>query len=153
MNIKRLVLSLTFALVAGTAFAQIPGYPNGCKDCVVYSYVDNAPDGATVEAATMAFEGWGFECNSGQASTHVDVWYQDYDGLYRPLKQAEWTLTTGVARPDVRDHYLPYCANVTAYSGWRLVLANPPPAGLRRMVINVWRGPLFEGHQRLYLVK
>ena len=151
--IKRFSLALGFALITSTAFAQVPGFPNGCRDCVVYSYVDDAPDGATVAAAGLTFEGWGFECNSGQGIDRVDVWFQDYEGIYHPLEQGDGALTHGIYRPDVRAHYAPYCPNVTGDSGWRLTLNNPPPTGLRRLVINVWRGPIFQTHERLYLVK
>lgn len=152
-HLKRFALALGLALITSTAFAQVPGYPSGCKDCVVYSWVDTPSDGDTVEASNLTFEGWGFECFSGQVINRVDVFYQDYDGFYRPLKQGDWTLTTGLPRQDVQDAYSGHCRNVSTYTGWRLTLNNPPPPGLRRIAINIWRGPLFETHHRLYLIK
>lgn len=149
------VAGLVFAAVSlgaqqGAGKLGIP-WPT-CPTCKVVSFVDG-PDGATVSAASMAIEGWGFECASGQAIDRVDVFFEDYDGYFHPLKQAEWTLHAGLYRPDVRDHWSAHCPNVSTNAGWRLTLSNPPPVGLRRIIVNVWRGGLFEGHGRVYLVK
>jgi hypothetical protein len=149
---KRLLLATIFAVVASTALAQVPGYPTACSMCRVFSYVDLAPDGATVSASNMQLEGWGFECVGGQAINRVDVYYQDYDGYYHPLKQADYTFNGGRYRPDVAAHYAPYCPKVSTNTGWLLTLNNPPPTGLRRVAINVWSGGLYEGHTRTYLV-
>jgi hypothetical protein len=70
-----------------------------------------------------------------------------------PLLQPGSALNYGsVDRPDVQMAYRPYCPNVPGVTGWTLTLTNPPPVGLRRVQINVWRGPYYEVHRRTYLI-
>ncbi len=149
----RILLGVVFALVFSTAVnAQIPGLPNGCPTCGVYSYVDLPGPEVTVSASSFTLQGWGFECFSGAPADRVDIHYQDYDGYWKPLLQPQTALNYGsVSRPDVQMAYRPYCPNVPGVTGWYLNVTNAP-LGLRRFQINVWRGPYYEVHRRTYLI-
>lgn len=152
---------LTMLATVATANAQPTdgsrGSFPGCPTCGVVSYIDLPKLEATVARSKFTIHGWGFECVSGQSVMRVDVWYQDYDGSWHPLKQDDGALRFNLKRPDVAKAYRPYCPNVTDYTGWALTLTNPPPAGLRRLMINVWDLPDWqsaykETHHRTYLV-
>lgn len=151
---RRILLGVVVALACSLGVsAQIPGLPNGCPTCGVVSYVDLPAPEATVSASAFTLQGWGFECFSGRVADRVDIHYQDYDGYWRPLLQPVTALHYGsIARPDVEAVYQPYCPNVGTMTGWSLAVTNPPPLGLRRVQINVWRGPYYEVHRRTYLI-
>lgn len=124
----------------------------GCPDCGVWSWVDYPRDQRTVAASNFYVQGWGFECVSGRPIDRVDVYYQDYEGIYHPVKQPEWALLHGaIGRPDVVAAFAGACPNVAANSGWQLRVTGIPP-GLRRVTIVVWRGPYRENHDRTYLI-
>ena len=154
---RKLLLVVAFVLVAVPASAQqfngARGQFPGCPKCGVISALDWPLAEATVSASNLVFAGWGFECVGGTPADRVDVWYEDYQGKGHPLKQEDWTLFAGqVPRQDVVNYYKKECPNVPLLSGWHLVITNPPPTGLRRVIINVWYGPYREGHRRTYLV-
>lgn len=150
------VVALVLWCGAGVAAQQFDGsrgsFP-GCPTCGVWSWVDLPAPEMTVSASNFVVQGWGFECVSGQPVDRVDVSYQDYDGHWNPLLQPASALTPyTVARPDVAYMFAPFCPNVSGYTGWQLVVTNPPPLGLRRVAFTIWRGPYFERHQRVYLI-
>lgn len=144
-------LLLLCALAATVALAQVPSYPTGCPRCGVISYVDLPQDGATVSQTSFYLAGWGFECESGRAAHRVDVFYEGDDGYFHPLVP-QGTLYWGLSRPDVRNAYAAHCPNVPDTTGWHVYLTNPPPLGTRRITVNVWREPYFEGHTRTITV-
>lgn len=155
--VKRILIAAVFMMVGSTGWAQVGsgdrGSFPGCPTCGVYSYVDLPVAEMTVSASNFTLQGWGFECYSGVPADRVDLYYQDYDGLWHPLKQAAGTLWFGyVPRPDVAAAYRSSCPNVSDTTGWGLTVMNPPPVGLRRIQINVWHGPYFESHRRTYLI-
>jgi hypothetical protein len=158
---RRTLLGLIIALGGSVGLlAQQPlfdggrGQFPGCPGCGVYSYVDSPTPEQTVSASNFVIEGWGFECVSGLVADRVDLSYQDYDGYWRPLLQPAYTLNYGsIPRPDVWMAYRPACPGVPANSGWHLLVTNPPPVGLRRVLITVWHGPYYEKHWRTYLVR
>lgn len=155
----RTIAAIVFVLLVGRAtptWAQFDGsrgsFP-GCPTCGVFSAVDLPAPEQTVSQQNFVVWGWGFECVGGATVDRVDVWYQTYDGTWRPLKQADGTLQYGVMpRPDVQAYYRTACPRVPLNSGWVLSLTRVPPLGLRRVVFNVWRGPYFEQHRRTYLI-
>jgi hypothetical protein len=151
---RRVCLGVLVALALSSGLtAQIPGLPNGCPTCGVYSYVDTPAPEATVSASNFVLQGWGFECFSGAVADRVSIFYQEYDGTWTPLLQPSTALQYGtIDRPDVWSTYRGLCPNVPGMTGWSLLLTNPPPLGLRRVQINVWRGPYYEVHRRTYLV-
>jgi hypothetical protein len=150
----RVLLGIVLAVCLSLGVsAQIPGLPTGCPTCGVYSYVDLPAPEVTVSASNFVIAGWGFECFSGAVADRVDIFYQDYDGYWVPLRQPPTALNYGsVDRPDVQMAFRPYCPNVPGMTGWHLFVTNPPPLGLRRVQINVWRGPYYEVHRRTYLI-
>jgi len=146
-------LVLLTALSAGAQFDGGRGSFPGCPTCGVYSFVDLPQAEATVSASNFTLQGWGFECVSGRPVDRVDIWEQDYDGFWHPLKQADGALWFGYSyRPDVQAAYRGLCPNVSPLTGWVLTLTNPPALGLRRLRINLWYGPYFETSLRTYLV-
>lgn len=127
----------------------------GCPSCGVLSYIDLPKLEATVARSAFTIHGWGFECVSGRPIRRVEVWYQDYDESWHLLKQPDGALRFNLKRPDVATAFREYCPKVSDDTGWVLTLYNAPPAGLRRMVINVWdqqQSPYRETHHRTYLV-
>lgn len=130
--------------------AQVPGYPTGCARCSVISYVDLPAAEATVSASDFVLHGWGFECESGRPADRVDVFVQDYRGYWRPLKAPALDYGS-IMRDDVQQAYAPYCPSVASNTGWSLRVPDAP-LGLRRVQINVWRGPYYEVHRRTYLI-
>jgi hypothetical protein len=154
---RRLFLGVVLALCATTVSAQAPwgarGSFPGCPDCGVWSWVDDPADQVTVSTRAFVIQGWGFECVSGRPVDRVDVWYQDYNGAWQPLKQAQEALAAGaVWRGDVVQFGPTVgCPNVAANTGWVLSVTGMP-LGLRRVRIVAWKGPYFEAHTRTYLV-
>lgn len=132
------------ALASAGSAAQVPTFPNACARCGVFSFVDSPEAEATVMRRDLVFKGWGFECEGGGRVDRVDLSYQDYSGYWRPLVQDHWTLASGLHRPDVAGAFRAVCPNVTEYAGWHLYVTNPPPAGLRRVALNIWVGPYFQ---------
>jgi hypothetical protein len=103
-----------------------------------------------VSASDFVMAGWGFERFSGMPVDRVDVSYQDYDGGWHQVKTTEFYFGYWL-RYDVMTAYRPYYPNVPATTGWSLKVIGVPP-GLRRIHVNVWRGPYYEPHERTYLI-
>jgi len=154
------VMSLFLVGLAAGAAAQPPlgsgarGSFPGCPQCGVWSWVDLPQNQQTVSASNFWVHGWGFECVSGLSIDRVDVHYQDYDGIWRPLKQPVNALRWGlIPRPDVVTFGQAIgCPHTVANTGWALTV-HGMPLGLRRVTFNVWRGPYLETHERTYLVR
>lgn len=144
------------ALFVVSLLMQVPGYPNGCARCGVFSYVDVPSVETTVSQGAIYLAGWGFECESGSPADRVDVFYQGDDGWYVPAGGAgnhgNGDLYFGVPRPDVQAAYTGSCPNVTTQSGWHFYFTQPVPLGTRQLAINVWRGPYFQTHYRTVTV-
>ena len=144
---------VTVAPAFGQAFDGSRGSFPGCPLCGVFSYVDAPAAEQTISASNFIIQGWGFECVSGRPVDRVDVHYQNYAGYWVRLPQDPSALDYGsVARPDVRSAYQSACPTVPAHAGWTLAVTNPPPLGLRRIAVLVWRGPYVEQHFRTYLI-
>lgn len=118
-------------------------FKKACPSCGVQGYVDYPKRGATLERNNIVLAGWGFECVAGSPITDVAIWYETDDGRgFLALKQANNTLhVASVDRPDVVRAFVPYCPNVSAMTGWWLQMSNPPPAGARRLLIQLRYGP------------
>lgn len=150
--IRVVVVVVALCVTAVLVRAQVPGYPNGCASCVVYSWIDNPAQGdvPSVRRSTdWIIGGWGFLCQSGGPVDRADVWYRADDG--------EWTPALGTyefyygPRPDVFGIFWPSCPALAYYESgfsavyrdtWRL------PLGERDVMLYVWRGPYFEAHVR-----
>jgi hypothetical protein len=150
------VALVVFASVAHAQPAIFDGsrgsFP-GCPTCGVWSWVDLPAPEVTVHASDFTVQGWGFECMSGNPIDRVEVFYQDYNGWWHPLYQGPTALMWGAsARPDVRAAFGAGCPLMGDYTGWTLILTNPPPLGLRRVQFTIWRGPYYEAHRRTYLI-
>lgn len=143
----------------------------GCPSCGVWSWVDyprvqrdplavllgdplDLNQREDVSASNFVAVGWGFECVTGQSIDRIDVWYQDYDGIWRQVVQPPSALRLGVIdRPDVA-RFAPtvQCATPTRATGWAMQISGVPP-GLRRMRLEVWWGPYHERTEFTLLVK
>ena len=159
MNKALIATAFIIALgLASLASAQIPGYPNGCARCGTYAFVDSpaTPD-AKVPVATAGdwiVAGWGFECESGQPVTRVELWYSGDDGFYKPVPYWLTGLYAGVYRPDVANAFRGACPKVTQYTGYGLqVLAGAVPVGTRALIVNAWRGPYMTQTRRIIVVR
>lgn len=157
---KVLLGAVAALLCAVPALAQTPfgsggrGSWPGCPGCGVYSYVDRPEPEVTVNADAFTLKGFGFECGSGEVAERVDVWYQDYDGQWQTIRPQAIEFYPGLRRTDVQKVYRPFCANVTAESGWHAYVTLPDDVrGLRRFKIIVWKGAYFEVHHRTYLIR
>lgn len=143
-----LALSFTFG-----AHAQTPNPAPGCANCGMRSYVDIP--GTRDAHGGLFIAGWGFECASGQPADRVDVWWQQDDGFFAPAGGAgthgNGLLTYGLYRPDVLQHYAPYCPASNGMVGWHFYFTAQVPPGTRQVKINVWRGPFMETHTRVVL--
>jgi hypothetical protein len=92
--------------------------------------------------------GWGFVCEGGGPADRVDVFYQQDNGYFTPLRQPAGSMFYALERPDVSAAYAPYCPKVNDYTGWHLWVTNLPPAGTRQILFVVWRGAHRENHYR-----
>jgi len=117
-------------------------WPFACQGCGVEGWLDEPKSGATIGAGTV-LGGWGLEKISGHKLDRVDVWYEVADETWAPLKQPEWAFWPSLYRPDVSDWFRAskVSPNATEFSGWHLTIVNPPPAGARRIRLNLWYGP------------
>lgn len=155
----RLILGGLFvAAFACPAIAQVEwgsrGSFPGCPQCGVWSWVDKPDDQITVSTRGFVLQGWGFECVSGMPADRVNVYWQDYDGDWWPLLLPDYALESGQShRSDVERFARTIgCRNVGSDTGWALRVSGVP-LGLRRLKIDVWRGPYFETHYRTYLIR
>lgn len=143
----------------------------GCPQCGVWSWVDyprpardpwdvwvglpiDPRQREDVSASNFWAAGWGFECVSGRPIDRIDVWYQDYAGTWRQLKQPADALRAGfIERPDV-VRFAPNvnCATPAMETGWAMQIYGMPP-GLRRVRLEIWWGPYHERQEFTLLVK
>lgn len=112
--------------------------------------MDAPADGTTISRSDLvarraAFVGWGLERVSGRPVDRATITYEVTPGVFAPLKQRDDALWASyVYRPDVVNAYGPWFPNVYIFgsmSGWVLWMDNPPPAGARRITVQLWRGP------------
>jgi len=118
-------------------------WPFACQPkCGVEGWLDEPKSGATIGVGTV-LAGWGFERVSGHKLDRVDVWYEVADEKWVSVKQPEWAFWPSLYRPDVSDWFRAskVAPTATEFSGWHLTLVNPPPAGARRIRLNLWYGP------------
>lgn len=149
----RLLPAVVFAALLAFVLpvsAQVPGYPNGCTNCGIASFIDFPVSGERSQDG-FYIAGWGFECGSGMPANRVDVYYQGDDGFFKPAGGAgsngNGSLHYGLRRPDVRAVYQPYCPTLTDRSGWHFYFNAPVPHGTRAFVVNVWYGPYMQQHK------
>lgn len=170
-------LFVTVALLVTPVAAQPPlgsggrGSFPGCPICGVWSWVDyplierdpldvwlglaiNPRQREPVSAANFWAAGWGFECVSGQAIDRIDVFYQDYEGIWQPLRQPDSALRAGIFdRPDVvRFAPTVQCASPVVATGWALKI-HGMPTGFRRVRLEIWWGPYHERQEFTVLVR
>jgi hypothetical protein len=157
---RRTLVGVALALaVTSSAWAQVPGFPNGCDRCRVVSYIDIPADNRIIGAVPsidrsqqVVVAGWGFGCEDGVPTTRVDVNYADDHGIYHwvPNVEVRWS----IYRPDVRAALWTVCPRVTSTSGFAVFLAaGSVPPGPRTLAINVWVGPLYETQYRTIFIK
>ena len=156
---KRTILGVIVAvgLFSQGAIAQVPGYPNGCLKCGVYSYIDTPADpmaALPILTNDIVIEGWGFECESGQPANRVDVWYSDASGVFTNVDYRRVTLIPGYTRADVFEGFRSHCPNVSGVTGFSAVVeAGAVPIGTRVLIINVWRGPYYQQSRRVVVIR
>jgi len=148
---KYRLMVVAFLAFTGTALAQDPQtwFGAGCPKCGVIGWVDMPAPSTTVSRADLyagraAFEGWGFECVSGQPVDRIDLWIERTDGIWANLKQnANTTLYGFVYRPDVQAVFTSGCPRVTGLTGWVFYVSHLPDSalGAHRFTLVLWRGP------------
>ncbi len=149
---KRLLLGVVFALgLAAPAAAQEPSTIwNWIRGACMLCGVDGSVDYAGPVSGGVLVAGWGLECVSGQPVDRVDIWYQGDDGFFHGVPaSAQWLGAVG--RPDAVNYMAwkgcPQGAHL--YNGFHVFIATQHvPAGKRRVMVNLWRGPYFQGHLR-----
>lgn len=127
-------------------------FQQACPTCKVETYVDLPAQSSTIHALTV-FQGWGFQCNSGQLPERVDVWVEGADSAWTPLPASSVTLVVGNARPDVAVAFSAACPNVPGNTGWTVWVRWPSGlTGAHRVLLNVWRGPFHTAQIRTYTI-
>lgn len=105
-------LIAAIVLLTATVSAQVPDYPNTCRSCVVYSYVDTPQHGATFSRSSDFIGGWGFLLATGVGTDRVDLSYS-YDGesFYTTRQAQHVSLYYHLPRYDVQRVYAPFVAH------------------------------------------
>lgn len=154
--LRMLVVAVLVASSASIA-AQGPAPAPGCQNCGVASFVDIPKNGAVVESGGFFVAGWGLECVSGRGVDRVDVWYEVAPNKFEAAGGAgthgNGDLRFELYRPDVLAQYTQACPATNGMAGWHFYFTKPLPQGTRKIVINVWRGPFMDKHERTITVK
>jgi len=150
------VMKRVLLILAVLVFSPVPSVAQygptfpGCAQCGVIGYVDLPARGGTVSNAALlshneAFEGWGFECVSGDPVDRVDLFVEDdvQADIWHPVKQSDDGMWGGYWwRPDVSLAFVKSCPAILGrYTGWVRWIDKPLPLGAHRFRVLLWHGP------------
>lgn len=125
----RQVAGVIIALVLSVGYAQA----QGCPTCFVAGNTDTpAKDGAFYPGYIA---GWGFECGSGAGVDQIDIYYSDDTAPNGIRRVKDYVIYFAQDRPDVMNHFLPYCPRVHSNTGWAVYPTRPIPSGRRTLWI------------------
>lgn len=151
MRMRKLLLVCALATLC--LVSSSPVSARQCPACVVESYID-IPDPSTLPVVGTAqpwgVAGWGFLCESGQATHRVDLFYRGDDGFDHPIPSSALTNYWDLNRPDVSTAFASACPNVYGHwTGYTVIIAGSAvPVGTRLITVNTWVGPYLHTEYR-----
>lgn len=143
---KKILVAIALILFAAPAFAQVPGYPNGCATCYINGFMDLPSPTQVVTVAPGAqfgAAGWSYFCYDGQEADRYNVFWYDESGNGHQIASSAVHVYQ-FDRPDVRAAFGGACPAINGSRNngfWVVVDYGQIPVGTHIVAINLWHGP------------